>query len=335
MPKKLSEHRSYGEKLITLFTRLLFTRKSYSLTELSKGLGCSKPTIIRLVNDIRMAYGVEIEENMKGNKKYYRLVTRGSTTPILPLTESELTALQMCQTFTKHILGHRLYTEATRALEKSLPLTEGEGKLPSRHFASFCTGTIDYTPYQDMIRTLIDAMDAGNVCRVTYRAVMEKKAKTYHVKPLKIFTYRDAMYLHARLAREPGKVYRKPDFDPLLAIHRLNKVEMTDRRFEYPADYDFDEVFEKNFGVMKDDLFEVEVEFQGWAASYVSERTWSSDQKIHYIGEDKIRIIFSASSEVELIAWILSFGEEVQVLRPGWLVQEIRKKIRAMVSLYS
>ena len=46
------------------------------------------------------------------------------------------------------------------------------------------------------------------------QAIMEKKAKTYHIKPLKIFSYRDTMYLNARLAREPGKVYGEPDFDP-------------------------------------------------------------------------------------------------------------------------
>lgn len=334
MPNKLSEYRSYGEKLITLFARLLFTGKSYSLTELSKMLGCSKQSVIRLVNNIRMAYGVKIEENMKGNKKYYRLVTRGKETPILPMTESELTALQMCRTFTEHLLGRQLYVEATRALEKSLPQTEMEGKLPSRHFASFCTGTIDYTPYQDMIRTLIEAMDTGKVCQVTYQAVMQKKAKTYHVKPLKIFTYRDALYLHARLAREPGKVYREPDFDPLLAIHRLNKVEMTDRSFEYPADYDFDEVFEKTFGFMKEESFKVEVELRGWAASYVAERIWSSDQKINYINDDKIRLVFSAASEVELIAWILSFGEEARVIKPKWLLKELLKKVRSIINQY-
>ena len=31
---------------------------------------------------------------------------------------------------------------------------------------------------------------------------------------------------------------------------------------------------------MKDDCFEVVVEFTGWAALHVAERTWSPDQKI-------------------------------------------------------
>jgi len=154
------------------------------------------------------------------------------------------------------------------------------------------------------------------------------------VKPLKIFSYRETIYLHARLAKEPGKAYREPKFDPLLAIHRLKKVEMTERCFEYPADYDFNEVFDRRFGLVKEDAFEVEIEFQGSAADYVAERTWSPDQKISKVGDDKIRITFSASSEVELIAWILSFGEDVRALKPGWVVKEIINKVKRTAVLY-
>ena len=73
MAEKLDIYRSYGQKLVSLFARMLFTGASYSLTELSKMLGCSKQSVIRLVNDIRMAYGVDIEETFQGNRKYYRI----------------------------------------------------------------------------------------------------------------------------------------------------------------------------------------------------------------------------------------------------------------------
>jgi len=109
---------------------------------------------------------------------------------------------------------------------------------------------------------------------------------------------------------------------------------MTDRSFEYPADYNFEDVFDKNFGFMKDDCFEVEVEFTGWSAHYVAERIWSPDQRITNIGDDKICLTFSASSNVELIAWILSFGEEAKVIKPEWVVKEILNKVKNTASLY-
>lgn len=334
MPKKWNDHRSYGQKLIILFAKLLFTKESYSLTELSGMLECSKQCVLRLVEDIRLAYGVEIEENFQGNRKYFQMVRQGASMPALPLTETELTALQMCKTFAEHLLGDAYFNEAGRALEKSLPRAARPGTLPSRHFAAFRTGTIDYSPHQENIRILIEAMNTLKICRVTYQAVMQKKPKTYHIMPLKIFSYRDTMYLHARMAREPVKVYREPDFDPLLAIHRLKKVEITDRSFEYPPDYQFEAVFDQNFGFMKDEYFEVEAVFTGWAAEHVAERTWSADQKITRIGDDKIHLKFSASSSEELMAWLLSFGENAQVMAPDWLVDEIRNKVGRTADLY-
>ena len=61
---------------------------------------------------------------------------------------------------------------------------------------------------------------------------------------------------------------------------------------------------------MKDESFKVEIEFCGWSARYVAERTWTPDQKIKRIGDDKILLTFTASSEPELISWVLSFGAE-------------------------
>jgi len=76
------------------------------------------------------------------------------------------------------------------------------------------------------------------------------------------------------------------------------------------------------------------LKYTGWAALHVAERTWSPDQKIEKIGDDKIRHKFSASSEVELTAWILSFGEDARVIEPDWLGEEIINKVNRTAVLY-
>ena len=152
---------------------------------------------------------------------------------------------------------------------------------------------------------------------------MAPRAKTFYIKPLKIFSHKDSVYVHAHLARAPGKPYREPEFNPLLAIHRIKKVELTGRQFEFPKNYDFEKTFKQNFGVIKENAFEVEVEFTGWAARYVSERIWSPDQKIHK-KNGTTRLTFSASSEPELISWLLSFGEDAKVKKPSWMIDKLK-----------
>ena len=56
MPSKIDPYKSYGAKLISLFARLMFSSESHSLTDLSRMLGCSKQTVLRLLNDITRAF---------------------------------------------------------------------------------------------------------------------------------------------------------------------------------------------------------------------------------------------------------------------------------------
>lgn len=335
MGEKLDLYQSYGQKLISLFVRLLFTGERHSLTELSRALDCSKQTVIRLVNDIRKAHRIDIEETFNGNKKFYRVKRPTRTMSPAPLTETEISTLQMCRDFTEHLLGKELYEEATRALLKSLALLPDTDKTYSQHFAAFRPGSIDYTPYSQTIKTLVEAMDKKLVCQLTYQGLTEKKPKTFFIKPGKLFSHRETVYLHAQLARTPGKPYRSPKFDPLLAVHRMRQVELTERHFEDSSDFDFEKAFNRHFGIMKEETFTVEAAFTGWAASFVAERIWSPDQQITRGDDGSIVLTFTASSEPELVAWLLSFGEEARLIKPDWLVKEVRLRINKTRKLYA
>ena len=335
MAEKRDIYRSYGEKLISLFVKLLFSGESYSLTELSRMLGCSKQTVLRLVNDIRMAYKVDIDERMEGNRKYFQIKRPAAVPVTYSLTEMELNILEMCRDFTAHLLGNKLFEEATQTLLKSRTLLPEKREKSSRIFGSFRPGTIDYTPHHDTICTIIEGMEAKKVCKVSYQSIMEKKGKTFYIKPLKLFSHNETVYLHAQMAKYPDKRYQEPDYDPLLAVHRIKKIETTDRGYEFPDDYDFEKTFNRNFGIAKEGPFEVEVEFTGWAARFVSERIWSPDQKITKKGKRKIRLTFSTSSESELISRLLFFGEEAKLIKPEWLVEEVTTKVKQMNALYS
>ena len=334
MAKKMDSYKSYGQKLIGLLVRLMFSGERVSLTELARLENCSKQTIIRLLNDIRMSYGMDIEETFQGNRKYYRVKRPTSGLPVMALSETEIRTLQMCRDFTENLIGKPLYEEATRALLKSRALLPGKDNSFKCHFASFRPGTIDYKPQHQVIHTLIEAMEKRKVCKLTYQGLNASKPKTFHIKPLKLFSYHDTIYLHAQKAKEPGKPYRSPKFDPLLAVHRMQAAELTDIAFQPPEKFDFEKVFNSNFGVMKDDAFMVEVEFTGWSARFVAERTWSADQKIKSKDDNRIILTFTASSEPELLSWLLSFGAEARLIKPKWLLKGLKLNILNLAKSY-
>jgi len=287
-----------------------------------------------LVDDIRMSYGVDIEESIENRRKYYRLKRRVGIDPTLNLIESEISVLQMCRAFTEHLLGRQLFEDAAQALLKSQAHLPENKRVDSRHFATFIPGSIDYTDHHQIIRHLIKAMDEKKVCKITYKRMMTDKAKTFYIKPLKIFSHKDTVYIHARIARYPGKPFKEPDFDPLLVIHRVQKLELTERSYKFPEDYDFEKFFNQNFGVIKEEAFEVVLEFTGYWAEYVAERIWSPDQKLTKKKDGTVKLKFSASSEPELISWILSFADGAKIIKPDWLIEEIREKVEFIKSIY-
>jgi predicted DNA-binding transcriptional regulator YafY len=334
LPSKLDPYKSYGVKLISLFARLLFSGESHSLPGLARMLKCSKQTVLRLIDDIRLAYGVDIEEAVIERRKYYRLKKRAAM-PALSLTQGEINVLQMCKAFTEHLLGADFLKEASEAIDKSRAHLPADQRVPGKHFAVLPFGGIDYTAHQNTLRTLIRAMDERKVCKVTYRAAYDGRAKTFFIKPLKLFSHKDCLYLSTRTARHPERPYRAPDFDPLLAVHRIVGIELTDRNFEYPRHYNFETRFNGDFGVIKDEPFEVEVEFTGWAARFVSERVWSPDQRFTKRKDGTVRLKFKTSSEPETISWILSFSDGCRLLKPKWLLNEFRAVLGKISKKYA
>jgi len=331
MTKKIKPDKDHGQKVIELFFKLYFSPYEYSLTELARELECSKQTIGRIVDKINSSTeGIKIEDFIKNRKRIFRIRKEKIPAKEMNLSQSEYGVLQMCCSFTKHLIGKEIFDQALNALGKSQVLIKDRKTVSEKHFGAFTPGTIDYSGHQRIIKGLITAMEKSKVCKINYKSIWNKKPKIFYIKPLKLFSKDDTIYLHAQMAKAPGKVYKAPKFDPLLVIHRIEVLEITETSFKYPDNFDFEKSFNQTFGVMKEDSFQARVEFSGYAAKHVKERIWSHDQVIKEKKGDKIELTFTATSYIETLSWILSYGHEARVLEPDWFVEEMQAEIKKM-----
>ncbi len=346
MQDKLSPDRTRGMNLISLFAKLFFSGREYSLISLAKELGCSKQTVLSLVEELEQQHWIIIDREMRGGRRYFRIRKAGVGKTRTALTDEEMEVLLMCRAFTGHLLGRDQFDTAMSAIHKSRQLLEqqdhdredtgwGAGLAMDQPFGIYRPGAIDYTPHQKHWHALLEAMEKGRVCEITYRKVLEKKAKRSRIKPLKIFSHQENIYVHARYAKMPGELFKPAPYDPLLALHRIQSVEVTDTPFKMPTDYDFEKVFNEHFGVIKGEKFTVKAELSGWAAGYMAERRLSPDQKITRRRGGKVLFRFSATSEPEVISWVLSFGEEARLLEPASLVEKLRRQLETVLEFYS
>ena len=60
----------------------------------------------------------------------------------------------------------------------------------------------------------------------------------------------------------------------------------------------------------------------------------SQDQKITKKGKDKIVLTFTASSEDEIISWLLTYKKEARLIAPEGLVTRLKETLREMNTLY-
>jgi hypothetical protein len=89
--------------------------------------------------------------------------------------------------------------------------------------------------------------------------------------------------------------------------------------------------FNRTFGIIKDQTFQVEAKFTGWAAVYLSERVWSPDHQIEW-EEDKLVIRFTAASESGVMSWMLSFGPEGRLVKREKMVTQLQGIIKSIMS---
>jgi len=335
MPRKLNPDLSHSDKLIRLFSILFFRRSSRSLTDLANELGCSKQVVQGLVEKVERGFGVRIEREMRGNRLFYVFNPPRKFPPSAMLSTTELNTLQMCRAFTEHLLGAQQYGQAMQAIEKSTHMLPEEDDLPESNFGVVRFGTIDYSPFREQLRILVDAMEKKRVCEVEYRRVTDKRSKRFRIKPLKIFAHRESVYVQARYAKLPGRLFKPAAYDPILALHRIHSVSMTDTSFRMPKDFDFERARNRHFGIIQGKCFSVKAEFKGWAAGFVTERTWSPDQKVKALRDGCVRLEFTATSEPEILNWILAFGDEARLLGPADLVEKLRARLAIVSAIYT
>lgn len=334
MPEKRDPDATYGQKLLRLFADLLFTGKKRSLSELAKTLDCFKQTVKRLVDDITHQYSVTILHENRDKQSYF-WIERPKQMPVAPLSSQEIAVLELCRAFSRNLLGEKNYQIATTGIQKSLGmLPVEEVRVFADELGALSDGRIDYTPFREMLESLLRAGAERRVCKVQYQGISSDEAREFIIMPLKIFSHKDTVYVQCRCCTETGQAREGDSFDPLLALHRFKDIQVLSNNFEYPKDFDFEATFAQSFGVMKDEAFRVKVEFRGWSARYISERIWSPDQKIINKRDGGIRLEFMASSEAEVMGWVLSFGEEARVVAPAWLRKKLLAKLREMVYGY-
>jgi len=179
----------------------------------------------------------------------------------------------------------------------------------------------------DVQKNVYDALLCNRKLAVTYHP-RDKDQKEYELNPLGLVFKDGISYLVC-------SIWDYTDIR-LLTLHRIEKAEVMDIPITVPEGFNLDEYIaagELDFIISGSIKFKAI--FSKEAAFYLEERPLSDDQCMTDYADDKVMLTATIHDTSELRWWLLSFGDQVEVIEPKDIRSDIKNIIQSAASLYN
>ena len=180
----------------------------------------------------------------------------------------------------------------------------------------------------DVQETIYQALLHENPLLILYLPRNAKKAKEYLISPLGLVVRDYVSYVVAAMHHD-GSVRHLP-------LHRFKNVDWEGVSYIRPAGFNLAAYASDSFGFQMGEspTLDLVLWMDKDAAVSVAESPISKKQNLVEQADGGLLLSAIAPNTLELRRWIHSFGNQVEVLEPGYLRVEIAEKIAAMSDRY-
>tara|TARA_R110001583_G_scaffold191912_2_gene357811 strand:- start:4289 stop:5266 length:978 start_codon:yes stop_codon:yes gene_type:complete len=315
-------------RLFKLHQVLSSHRHPVSMTVLQQRLECSRATVARAIEEMRLYFGAPLEYVREGNGYAYV----GETDMHLPgfwLSERELMALltleQIVAEIGPGILADQISPITARIRTLLTAMEIGVDKSVRR----IVLGTIFQRPIKDKHFMLV-AQSTLRRKRIELRYHNRSNDETHNrvVSPQRMVYYRDNWYLEAWCHTRED--LRKFALDRIVDLTALDAPAV---EIDAPT---LAARFEQSYGIYSGPPTAWAVlRFSKWQSNWTSGEKWHPAQKSRTLDDGRYEIEVPYAGEGELIMDILSHVPHVEVVSPPELRQEVRRRLEEALSLYA
>jgi predicted DNA-binding transcriptional regulator YafY len=301
--------------------QLLAGRMGRTLAQLQAELGVGKRTVQRDIAVLEGA-GFPVTTEPRNGAGVWRFVEGFRADAPVSFTLTELMALYFSKGLFKSLQGTPIYESLESALQKigsELPpqgfqFLRGLDRTVSVRTAGFK----DYSRSKEVMAVLARSMLHRFTTRINHRTAQFEKGIDREVDPYRLWYVNNGIYLVAH-------DHRSNELRPF-AVERISAAKPTNRRFEIPADFDFEKFSESAFNVIWGEPQEVKIRFSRYQAPYIQERTWHPSQKIEKRADGSIELTLRVANLWEIKRWLIGYGADARVLQPVKLRKEIESE---------
>ena len=302
--------------------QLLNTGKIWKVSELASRLGTNPRNILE--------YKKEIEEcgyfiiNIPGRYGGYKLED-SALIPSLKFTEPEKEALLESYDYIVNKSDFMNKKEYEAAFSKILSSTSIEEKNLDLIAVDKYQLTMPEEDIKKRYDFIEEAINKKKIIVIEYNS-LRSGLKTHVLHPYKLFLYNNSWFF---LAWNPdaGDVW-------YFKLNRIEKYEMTEKRFIVHKYFNAQDYFDK-FGLSKNgEYHHLKLEVTGTRAVLFKERLYGKNQTMTDLGDGKYLVELDMQNESQIVSFILSCKDEVKVIEPQWLIDEVIGMYNKIILMY-
>ncbi|MBK6525171.1 MAG: WYL domain-containing protein [Crocinitomicaceae bacterium] len=166
---------------------------------------------------------------------------------------------------------------------------------------------------------LLHAIKNHVLVKFTYQKFWEDVATLRSAEPLALKEFRNRWYLVAK--------DNKDNHLKTFALDRLSNLDITTKKFKFPKDFVVEEKFKYSFGIItpsEEDPQEIILSFNSDQGKYVKSLPLHETQEVMIDTPEELRIKLKLFVTHDLMMELLSFGDNLKVLKPKSLVNKIK-----------
>lgn len=317
-----------AERLLQIEALLLEYPDGLSQAEIARRLGVNRSTVYRYLPDLTARFSVyETDDGrLVIDRDHYLMNVR--------LTLHESMALHLAA----RLMATRTDKQnphAAAALRKLGLALEKLAPRVSQHLKASASVMEDqaqrYDPvYLHVLETLTRAWSDDRVAHLWHR-MPDGRVFDYDFAPYFIEPYAVGQTTHVIGWRDPPGAIRT------FKLERIQRIELTDREYTIPEDFDPREKLADAWGIWytEEEPVEVVLKFHPRVTHRVRETQWHRSEQVTEQSDGFVLWRARVAEPQEMVPWIRGWGPDCEVLAPQWLREEIVKDMRRAAEVYA
>jgi proteasome accessory factor B len=246
--------------------------------------------------------------------------------PTFQITEGELVALVVAEKALQQYRGtsfERPLLSAIKKMEQGLPETISISLTEIEQTISFRTRAEPILNLKTF-DALAKATAAHRQLQIDYRKPGQQRTENRVIDPYHLANINGEWFLFAF-------DHLRKDIRTFVPV-RIKAIRQTGKTFVRPQKFSLEQRLRDSFGVFSGQgEFEVVIRFNKQVADYIREKKWHDSQQLRELKQGGVELKLKLSSLSEIERWVLSWGGNAVVIKPGELAESVRQSAKKIL----